>query len=241
MGETITKINTTGIGDNTIEFECASGYLFRMLHEQDCCESVTIDDIVGNLDDLIGSPVTLAEESTSDNNNSDKHGPQDEYDESYTWTFYRLATVKGFVDIKWYGTSNGYYSESVSFLRISEEVKARELRVGNLIFDEYRRMEEVYEISYDGSLLLGSNLRKQQLHNCAPILITKEILLKCGFSHDIEVDEDYREEHRFVSGDIIFRDGMTGTDCVTHSNIEYLHQLQNLTFALTGEELKVNL
>jgi hypothetical protein len=81
----------------------------RFSHHQDCCEHVYIEDICGDLEDLVGAPLVEAEEVS----NYDA-GPLGEYDESYTWTFYRFRTRKGSVTVRWYGTSNGYYSESVS-------------------------------------------------------------------------------------------------------------------------------
>jgi hypothetical protein len=96
-----------------INFRTDSGRFFTMSHNQDCCESVTIESITGDLDDLMDSPILVAEESTSgkwpDGVSYKTYTP-----DSFTWTFYKLATVKGWVDIRWYGESNGYYSESVS-------------------------------------------------------------------------------------------------------------------------------
>lgn len=109
LGKTLIDVNKTG---NSITFITSEGESYLMYHEQDCCESVDIEDIDGDLDDLKDSPITLAEKSTSDEN------PKTKYDDSFTWTFYRLATVKGYVNIRWYGSSNGYYSESVSFIKL---------------------------------------------------------------------------------------------------------------------------
>lgn len=113
VGETLKSITVVDKEDeDRIVFETNSGKKFLMSHHQDCCESVVIDDVCGDLDDLIGSPVLIAEERS--------HSPEyDDGDDSQTWTFYELATNKGSVTIRWYGTSNGYYSESVSFEEIS--------------------------------------------------------------------------------------------------------------------------
>lgn len=75
-------------------------------HEQVCCESVVIEDIIGDLEDLENLPLLIAREDTN------MDGPETS-DESYTWTFYNFATYKGYVTIRFYGSSNGYYSESV--------------------------------------------------------------------------------------------------------------------------------
>ena len=76
---------------------------------------MTIEDIVGDLSDLVESPILMAEEATNANNENPEGVPQKLYQESFTWTFYKLATVKGYVTVRWYGESNGYYSESVDW------------------------------------------------------------------------------------------------------------------------------
>src|SRR6188508_780074 len=110
IGRTLSKIDNSG---DEIVFTCEDGTRYKQYHAQDCCESVSVEDIAGDLDDLIGSPILVADESSS----GDSVKPELESD-SYTWTFYKLATVKGHVTIRWFGTSNGYYGEGVSFAKL---------------------------------------------------------------------------------------------------------------------------
>lgn len=119
-GLELAAINVSqGSGEDTIEFVAADGRTFLMCHEQGCCESVTIESIVGDVSDLLGLPILVAEEVTHlDANPEGVKAPA--YQDSFTWTFYKLATRKGYVDIRWYGESNGYYSESVDFLETTK-------------------------------------------------------------------------------------------------------------------------
>lgn len=111
VGKTLTRVEKY---DELIEFETVDGLKFQQYHNQDCCEHVYVDDICGDLDDLVGSPILRAEE----NSNADGEA-KSEWEDSFTWTFYRLETAKGSVVIKWYGSSNGYYSESVYTYRVT--------------------------------------------------------------------------------------------------------------------------
>jgi len=107
VGRTFSEVKATSY---TLSLTCPDG-IFTFHHKQNCCETVEIESIVGDLQDLVGSPILLAEEATGDT----PSGHEFAYEpESYTWTFYKFATIKGYVDVRWLGTSNGYYSESVS-------------------------------------------------------------------------------------------------------------------------------
>ena len=99
---------------NVLTFLCTDNTKYEMYHRQDCCEDVCIDDICGDLLDLIESPIILAEENSNNTNRNHILA------QSFTWTFYNIATVKGHVTIRWYGESNGYYSEEVDFREVVE-------------------------------------------------------------------------------------------------------------------------
>ena len=94
-----------------IVFSFADGARARFLHHQDCCEEVKIEDVNGDWLDLIGHPLLVAEERSGE-------GPEPGYTYFFThetWTFYTFRSVKGSVDVRWLGRSNGYYSEKVDF------------------------------------------------------------------------------------------------------------------------------
>jgi hypothetical protein len=116
IGKTLASV-TVNEDQDEIRFVTNEGHTYLMYHSQSCCESVGIESITGDLTDLIGSPILKAEEATSDTRPESVPAPEWEPD-SETWTFYKLATIKGYVDIRWHGASNGYYSESVDFAQM---------------------------------------------------------------------------------------------------------------------------
>jgi hypothetical protein len=127
-GKTIKKISNLEIGrgyDELIEFQCTDGSRFGMKYDPDCCASCNIEDIAGDITDLLNTPILLAEEVSS-REPTNQIKKQREKDGQYgsgseTWTFYKLSTIKGSVTIRWYGESNGYYSESASFYDLNNK------------------------------------------------------------------------------------------------------------------------
>lgn len=115
-GKTLVSV-TVSPGLDEILFKTSDDEVYKMHHEPGCCGDVRVEDIIGDLTDLLHEPLLMAEEVTSNTTPDDaKRQPYD----SFTWTFYKFATRKGYVTIRWLGESNGYYSESVSLAKISE-------------------------------------------------------------------------------------------------------------------------
>lgn len=109
-GKTLTKVEHN---NEEVVFDCSDGSRFQMYHSQDCCESVWLDRIDGDLQKLIGNKIVKAVEQ-----------PGHEFDpqasrESVTFTDFVLTDDMGReVTLHWIGESNGYYSESVYFVKL---------------------------------------------------------------------------------------------------------------------------
>ena len=116
VGKEFTKVEQEK--DETIIFHSKNGDIIEMYHSQYCCEYVHIEDINGNLEWLENTPIIQALEKT---NSYEYIGQEDDKPESFTYTFYTLRTKKGSVDIRWFGESNGYYSEGVDFWLTSKK------------------------------------------------------------------------------------------------------------------------
>lgn len=131
-------------------------------------------------------------------------------------------------------------------------MKANELRIGNLVTvnnPEYHpklkgvilRVTSISPNSDDYSVGLEHINQKpntyyetysQFIRFIEPIQLTEEWLVKFGFDKAV---------NGWWSSDEIFsyRDGYFGFGVDRHTKIQYVHELQNLYFALTGEELTI--
>ena len=116
IGKQIKEIKGFEKGSSEVQIKAESGELYSFCHIQDCCENVELYDFEGDSNSLCGAIIISADEVSSD----DEKRPAHDYEESYTWTFYKIETTKGEVFMRWFGESNGYYSEGVDFLWLNK-------------------------------------------------------------------------------------------------------------------------
>lgn len=113
LGKTICEITGAEELSDQIIFKDTEGGQHIFYHDTELCETTLVSEIVGNITDLVDDPILQAEEVSSEN------APELILDSSYAWTFYKYATIKGSVTIRWLSTSNSYYSEGVAYQYIS--------------------------------------------------------------------------------------------------------------------------
>lgn len=114
-----------------VSYDGEKTHQWEMSHQQDCCESGYLQDVVGDFEDLMGNNPVIVAEVTTNKKYRDKNRKYKKDEEIIqteegltpegTWTFYRLATIDGTVTLRWQFVSNGYYSEEVSFYKVALE------------------------------------------------------------------------------------------------------------------------
>jgi len=128
---------------------------------------------------------------------------------------------------------------------MSKGIDANELRIGNYLTDLFGETFEVDGIETYG--VFNSKIGDIPLDGCVPIPLTEEWLLKFGFQ---EIDKSiYRLEDVLTYGRITFfanqgmlcELGQSSGYKLGEPDIKHVHQLQNLYFSLTGEELTFKL
>lgn len=108
-------LTTVEVGVDEVVFACTDGARYLMYHEQQCCESVVIDSIDGDPQNLVGHDIVVAQETFPEVSQETLS-----HERSCTLTDFTLTTTNGAcVVFHWNGSSNGYYSESVYFKQIS--------------------------------------------------------------------------------------------------------------------------
>jgi len=118
-------------------------------------------------------------------------------------------------------------------------MKANEIRIGNYVDCVNKRHNEKYiEIESVTCEKINVEFREYSLSDCKPIPLTEDWLLKFGFMTNgnywtnLVIDLDYITQEDYFEYEIQF----PFLDWVKR-DLKYVHQLQNLYFALTGEEL----
>ena len=121
-------------------------------------------------------------------------------------------------------------------------IAANELRIGNWVMYD-NRLFQIEAISRSLPCLNTDEfgIGVVDRNNINPIPITPEILEKCGFEWSIYHQAWHKQgfvfdlSERSVCGFFMHKSRLNSE--IICPEIQYLHQLQNLYFALTGEEI----
>lgn len=127
-------------------------------------------------------------------------------------------------------------------------IKANDLRAGNIVASKTHNILKtaIEGFTPQGIVFLRGVSTYDMLSNLEPIPLTPEILEKCrAITRAVDISFEPDNDETFVIeadqntvGEYYYS---AGEGCRFSRNIKYLHELQNLYFAIVGEELKVEL
>jgi hypothetical protein len=122
-------------------------------------------------------------------------------------------------------------------------MKANELRIGNLVQVDNIPVRVLW-FDYDGAVCESLDKKDMVQMHIEPIPLTEEWLIKFGFMKPKNPTKGF--ENSFSKGSFIWTEHRFYLDAgndegwiIDEYKIEYVHQLQNLYFTLTGEELEI--
>jgi hypothetical protein len=118
-------------------------------------------------------------------------------------------------------------------------MKERDLRIGNEIMVAGSHYKIVAIDAYKGEVQL-QEIGVIELSKCKPIPLTEEWLIKFGFVFDgFRYQQEINNNLWVLVKNNVY--GWYSPHIEISNGIQNVHQLQNLYFALTGEELKPTL
>ena len=121
-------------------------------------------------------------------------------------------------------------------------MKPEELRIGNYILGP-KGPCKVREISSYGRLFVEDDVYERELYDYTPIPLTEDVLLKSGFQEVGFYENVYHRRDYRIFLDKKAKDGLVKYETENYHievEVKSLHQLQNLCFALTSEELNID-
>ena len=132
-------------------------------------------------------------------------------------------------------------------------IKANEFRLGNYVLQKKNNRVSTAVCSYEHFEMMAKN----DLKDLFAVVLKSELLQKCGFNENVDypllpdarefilllpVNGSHKNEiHAYIknNGECFARATLDGAPA--SNSIYFLHQLQNLYYSLTGEELLVRL
>lgn len=120
VGKVLIKIEGLVVNSEKVVLYFNDNTQMEFEHKQDCCEEVYLLDYICD-PTLIKPTVVLSAEERTSNNISCPVTCLGKRDDSNTWTFYTINTTTGEIFMRWYGSSNGYYSEEVHYKLIQSQ------------------------------------------------------------------------------------------------------------------------